>query len=157
MSWKLLESQGASSRFSGKYLAMRNFKLFFLIGVLASVIVPATAGNQHGLEQPLAVPRQKGFNTSASSGSFHAFRELAFLTCAKSPYLCNCLLAGNAAKHQLLTEQNKLHGCNPHCWSAGCWDSRVGAGQEDSCESPLGRSCGTYSLTLLVCSNRTKR
>lgn len=45
-----------SSRFSGKYLAMLNFKLFFHVGVLASVKVLATAGSQHSLEQPLAVP-----------------------------------------------------------------------------------------------------
>lgn len=45
-----------SSGFSGKYLATINFKLFFLVGVLAPVKEPATAGSQHSLEQPLAVP-----------------------------------------------------------------------------------------------------
>lgn len=120
---------------------MPNLKLFFLVHVLVSEKLPATAGSQHSLEQSLAVQGQKGFNTFVSSVSFRAFHELGFLTCSQAFLSHNCLLAGNAAKCQHLSEQDTLQGHDPCRSSTGCWDSRVGAGQEDSCESPpLGRS-----------------
>lgn len=128
---------------------MLNFKLFFLVGVLVSKKLPATAGSQHHWEQSLAVQGQKGFNTFVSSVSFYAFHELGFLTYSQVFLSDNCLLAGNAAKCQHLSEQDTLQGHDPHCWCTGCWDSGVGAGQEDSCDSPpLDRS---WAVILWYC------
>lgn len=108
---------------------MLNLKLFFHVGVLVAEKLPATAGIQHSLEQSLTVQGQKGFNTSVSSVHFHAFHELGFLTCSQVFLSDNCLLAGNVAKCQHLSEQDTLQGHDPYCWSTRCWDS--GGGQAE--------------------------
>lgn len=161
MSWTMMMNQGASSRFSGKYLAMFNFKFFFfLAGILASVKVSGTAGSQHSLEQPLTVPGQKGFNTFASSGSFHAFHELGFLTCSQVFISLQLSPCWECCQRPASTCQSRTNcmGTTLAVDPQGAGIQGWGPGQEDSCESPpLGRSCATYSLILWFCYNRTKK